>query len=225
MPLPVAIHTKSHQPPFNSHLDILVFQNLSLKTNQITCPSPSINLMRSPLSPPKTPLMPTDHHPAVLSHLPGIEEITKGQAHANTRKLYRDISTGTAIFLNCTSVLSFPRGLFLSHLVTEMPPPQHDRIFLYFPFLYGFLICFWNSRFLLLLLLVGNSACLISKLLPAGVMSLEILTNLSASILVTCLSHSLLLFSIHSIGWILQHSLIYWVIILSIFVLPTISSF
>ena len=30
--------------------------------------------------------------------LPGIEEITKGQAHTKTRKLYRDISTGTARF-------------------------------------------------------------------------------------------------------------------------------
>ena len=28
------------------------------------------------------------------------EEITKGQAYTNTRKLYRDISTGTAVFLN-----------------------------------------------------------------------------------------------------------------------------
>ena len=32
--------------------------------------------------------------------LPGIEEITEEQAHTNTRKLYRDISTGTAVFLN-----------------------------------------------------------------------------------------------------------------------------
>ena len=32
--------------------------------------------------------------------LPGIEEITKGQAHTNTWKLYWDISTGTAIFFN-----------------------------------------------------------------------------------------------------------------------------
>ena len=32
--------------------------------------------------------------------LPGIEEITKGQAYTNTRKLYRDVSTGTAVFLN-----------------------------------------------------------------------------------------------------------------------------
>ena len=30
----------------------------------------------------------------------GIEEITKGQAHTNTRKLYQDILTGTAVFLN-----------------------------------------------------------------------------------------------------------------------------
>ena len=32
--------------------------------------------------------------------LPGIEEMTKGQAHTNTRKLYWNISTGTAVFLN-----------------------------------------------------------------------------------------------------------------------------
>ena len=36
--------------------------------------------------------------------LKGIEEITKGQAHTNTRKLYRDISTGMAVFLNQKSV-------------------------------------------------------------------------------------------------------------------------
>ena len=35
-----------------------------------------------------------------LSLLPEIEEITEGQAHINTRKLYRDISTGTAVFIN-----------------------------------------------------------------------------------------------------------------------------
>ena len=29
-----------------------------------------------------------------------IEEITEGQAHANTQKLYQDISTGTAVFIN-----------------------------------------------------------------------------------------------------------------------------
>ena len=29
-----------------------------------------------------------------------LEEITKRQAHTNTQKLYRDISTGTAVFLN-----------------------------------------------------------------------------------------------------------------------------
>ena len=60
-------------------------------------------------------------------------------------------------------------------------------------------------------------------LLPAGVLSLEILTNPSASILVTCSSYSLLLLSMHSItGWIPQDSLICWLLILSIFVLPTI---
>ena len=32
--------------------------------------------------------------------LPKIEEITEGQAHENTRKLYRDIPTGTTIFIN-----------------------------------------------------------------------------------------------------------------------------
>ena len=30
----------------------------------------------------------------------GIEEITEGQERTNTRKLYRDISTGTAVFFN-----------------------------------------------------------------------------------------------------------------------------
>ena len=59
-------------------------------------------------------------------------------------------------------------------------------------------------------------------LLPAGVLSLEILTNPSASILVKYTSYSLLLFSTHSIRWIRQDSLICWLLILSIFVLPTI---
>ena len=55
--------------------------------------------------------------------------------------------------------------------------------------------------------------------------SLEILTNLSASILVTCSFHSLFLFFTHSVlGWILQDFLICWLLILSIFVLPTIST-
>ena len=41
------------------------------------------------------------------------------------------------------------------------------------------------------------------EIYPAGILSLEILTNLSASILVTCSSHSLLLY-IHLLwGWIL----------------------
>ena len=47
-------------------------------------------------------------------------------------------------------------------------------------------------------------------LLPAGILSLEIWTNLSASILVTCSSHSLLLFTHSFIGWIPQDSLICW---------------
>ena len=51
-------------------------------------------------------------------------------------------------------------------------------------------------------------------------LSLEILTDLSPFILVTCLS--LLLLSIHSLGWIPQDSLICWLLILPIFVLPTI---
>ena len=33
-------------------------------------------------------------------NLPETEEITEGQAHENTWKLYRDISTGTAVFIN-----------------------------------------------------------------------------------------------------------------------------
>ena len=32
--------------------------------------------------------------------LPEIEEITVGQAHENTQKLYRNISTGVAVFIN-----------------------------------------------------------------------------------------------------------------------------
>ena len=35
-----------------------------------------------------------------LCDLPEIEEITEGQAHTSTQKLYRDISTGTAVFIN-----------------------------------------------------------------------------------------------------------------------------
>ena len=45
---------------------------------------------------------------------------------------------------------------------------------------------------------------------PAGKLSLETLTNLSASILVTFSPHFLLLLSIHSlIGWVPLDSLIY----------------
>ena len=36
----------------------------------------------------------------IAAYLPEIEEITKGQAHESTRKLYRDISTTTAVFIN-----------------------------------------------------------------------------------------------------------------------------
>ena len=55
--------------------------------------------------------------------------------------------------------------------------------------------------------------------LPTGILSLEILTNLLAFIVVTCSSYSLLL-SIHSlIGWIPHDSLICWLLILSIFCL------
>ena len=58
-------------------------------------------------------------------------------------------------------------------------------------------------------------------LVPTAILLLDILTNLSASILVTCWSHSLL--STHSlIGWIPQDSLICWILIQSIFVLQTI---
>ena len=59
-------------------------------------------------------------------------------------------------------------------------------------------------------------------LLPADIFSLEILTNLSASILVSCSSHSLLLSTHSLIGWISQDSLICWLFTLFIFVLPTI---
>ena len=51
-------------------------------------------------------------------------------------------------------------------------------------------------------------------LLPAGILSLEILSNLSASILVTSLSHSLILFAHFLIGYIQQYSLICWLLIL-----------
>ena len=53
------------------------------------------------------------------------------------------------------------------------------------------------------------------NLVPADILSLEILIDLSASNLVTYSSHSLLLPSTHSlIGWILQDSLICWLLIL-----------
>ena len=42
-------------------------------------------------------------------NLPGIEEITEGQAHKNTLKLYRDILTGTAVFLNRKKVFTLFR--------------------------------------------------------------------------------------------------------------------
>ena len=38
--------------------------------------------------------------------LPGIEESPKDRPYTNTRKLYRDISTGTAIFLNRMALIS-----------------------------------------------------------------------------------------------------------------------
>ena len=74
---------------------------------------------------------------------------------------------------------------------------------------------------------LGDSACSNQgrpgNLQPEGILFLDILTNLSTSILVTCWSHSLLLLSSYSlIGWILQDYLICWLLILSIFVLPTI---
>ena len=60
-------------------------------------------------------------------------------------------------------------------------------------------------------------------LLSTGILSVDILTNLSASILVTYWSRSLLLLSTHSlIDWITQDALICWLLILTIFVLPTI---
>ena len=60
--------------------------------------------------------------------------------------------------------------------------------------------------------------------LPTGILSLDIITNLSASIVITCWSHYLpLLLSNHSIiGWIPQDSLICWLLILCILILPTI---
>ena len=64
-------------------------------------------------------------------------------------------------------------------------------------------------------------------LLPTDILSLDILTSFSASILITFWSHSLLflllLLSTHSlIGWIAQDFLISWLLILSTFVLSTI---
>ena len=60
-----------------------------------------------------------------------------------------------------------------------------------------------------------------ADLLPAGILYLEILTYLSASSLVTSLSHSLLHLSTHLlIGWMPQDFLICWLLILSTVVLP-----
>ena len=71
----------------------------------------------------------------------------------------------------------------------------------------------------LLHLLLGHPG----DLLSAGILSFDILSDLSASILVTCWSHSVLLLCTHTlIGWILQDYQISWLLILSIFVLPTI---
>ena len=44
--------------------------------------------------------IPTRTIPFPFQLLPGIEKITEGQAHTNTQKLYRNISTGTVIFIN-----------------------------------------------------------------------------------------------------------------------------
>ena len=57
-------------------------------------------------------------------------------------------------------------------------------------------------------------------LLRAGISSFGILSNFSTSILVTCWSNSLLLLSTLSlIDWRPQHSLIYWLLISSIFLI------
>ena len=92
-------------------------------------------------------------------------------------------------------------------------------------------ITFMVPSLLLLLLIIAdfayfNQALSRSNLLfgrpgdtlPAGILSLDILNKLSASILVTCWSHSLL--ATHSlIGWIPQDTLICWLLIVSIFLI------
>ena len=80
---------------------------------------------------------------------------------------------------------------------------------------------------LLLLLLCFNLGLLLfgcsRDLLPVSILSLVILANHPASTLVTCSSHSLLLLSTHSfIDWIPQDTLICWLLIVCIFVLPTV---
>ena len=97
-----------------------------------------------------------------------------------------------------------------------------------------------NIKFILFLLVIGGSPVLTRDTslhllfghpgdhLPVGILSLEILTNLSASFLVICSFHSLLLLlllllSTHSlIGWIRQDSLICWLLVLCSFVLSSV---
>ena len=72
--------------------------------------------------------------------LPGIEEITEGQAHTNTRKLYRDISTGTAVFFNRKRVNVCEHTTKTASLesLRKVPPRDCERdvifVFQYFPF-------------------------------------------------------------------------------------------
>ena len=59
----------------------------------------------------------------------GIEEITKGQAHTNTWKLYRDISTGMAVFFNRkrVNVCEHQTKTALLESLRKVPPGGCER--------------------------------------------------------------------------------------------------
>ena len=69
--------------------------------------------------------------------------------------------------------------------------------------------------FFFVVVVVGDSACFNEGLSRSVLLSdiLGILTNISASILVTCSPHSLLISTHSLIGWIPQDSLICWLLI------------
>ena len=82
--------------------------------------------------------------------------------------------------------------------------------------------CRFHFFFFFLFFVVGDSACFNQGFFSVGILSLEIFTNLSASILLTYSSHSLLYLDTHSlIGWIPQDYLICWLLILFFLVLSS----